>query len=143
MTSSEVAGAVDEGVVRSGCAMSRGADVPVTVVVAELPGPRRMLRAALPRAAGVVAVSRQLADRVEALGVARERIRVIYNGVDGGVFFPRDRAAARRALGRGSEEKIVFYVGNLRRSKGVLDLLEAFAGVAAALPEARLVLAGR
>src|SRR5262249_17066303 len=39
-------------------------------IIAKLPGPQRVLRATLPRAARVVAVSRALADEARALGVA-------------------------------------------------------------------------
>lgn len=107
---------------------------------AKLPGPRRQLAWALPQAARVVAVSQALADEVAALGVDRARIALVRNGVDAELFHPRDRAAARRALGLPLDATIALYVGNLKASKGVLDLLAAFAQVAD--PRARLVLVG-
>ena len=116
-----------------------GSDINVN---ARLPGPRRQLAWALPRAARVVAVSRALADEVAALGVARERIALVLNGVDGELFRPADRAAARAALGLPAAGKIALYVGNLKEAKGVLDLAAAFETLAARRPDAHLVVVG-
>jgi glycosyltransferase involved in cell wall biosynthesis len=94
-------------------------------VIAPLPGPQRNLRLLLPRAARVVAVSRPLAEAAIDLGVPRERVDLVYNGVDRGLFHIRDRAEARRALGLPAAGRLVVYVGRLEPHKGVLDLLEA------------------
>jgi len=110
-------------------------------LIAKLPGPRRMLSWALPRAAKVVAVSRALADEAMELGVPREKIAIVMNGVDAALFHPRDRAAARAELGLPAGP-IALYVGNLKEEKGVLDLAAAWKTVEAALPEATLVIVG-
>ena len=110
-------------------------------LIAKLPGPRRMLQWALPRANKVVAVSRALADEVVQLGVPRENVAIVMNGVDAELFHPRDRTAARTALGLPAGP-IALYVGNLKAEKGVLDLAAAWAKVATALPEATLVVVG-
>jgi glycosyltransferase involved in cell wall biosynthesis len=115
-------------------ALGRLLGVPVVVkahgsdlnVVAKMPGPRAQLRVLLPRAARVVAVSRALADEAVALGVDHGRVRVVGNGVDGDLFFPRDRAACRRELGLSSERRVV-YVGRLQREKGLFELVDAVA----------------
>ena len=95
-------------------------------IIAKLPGPRRLSAWALPRATRIVAVSRALADEVVALGVARERVSIVMNGVDGDLFRPRDRAAARGELGLPAGP-LALYVGNLKEEKGVLDLARAWA----------------
>jgi teichuronic acid biosynthesis glycosyltransferase TuaC len=110
-------------------------------VMAKLPGPRRQTAWALARAAGVVAVSRALADEVAALGVPRDRISIVMNGVDAALFHVRDRAAARRDLGL-PDGPLALYVGNLKPEKGVLELAAAWEQVARALPDARLALVG-
>jgi len=97
-------------------------------VIAKLPGPRRLTQWALPRAARVVAVSRALADEVALLGVPRERVAIVMNGVDAELFHPADRAAARAELGL-PDGPLALYVGNLKPEKGVLDLLRAWASV--------------
>jgi teichuronic acid biosynthesis glycosyltransferase TuaC len=124
-------------------------------IIAKLPGARRMTAWSLPKATRIVAVSRALADEVVALGVRRERVAVVMNGVDPELFKPRDRAAARRELGlsiagtgsaTGSAESIAgpiaVYVGNLKPEKGVLDLGKAWQLVAHQMPDATLLVVG-
>ena len=110
-------------------------------LVGKLPGPRRLLSWALPRAARVVAVSKPLADEVVALGVARERVAIVMNGVDSDLFRPRDRAAARAELGLPAGPLAV-YVGNLKPEKGPIDLANAWATVQRHVPEAKLAIVG-
>jgi teichuronic acid biosynthesis glycosyltransferase TuaC len=110
-------------------------------VIAKLPGPRRLTAWALPRAARVVAVSKPLADEAVALGVARDRVAVVMNGVDGELFRPRDREAARRELGLPAGPLAV-YVGNLKAEKGVVDLARAWEIVRRHVPGATLAMVG-
>lgn len=110
-------------------------------VIAKLPGPRRQTAWALAHAARVVAVSRALGDEVAALGVPRERIALVMNGVDSELFHLRDRAQARRELGL-PDGPMALCVANLKPEKGVLDLARAWAHVARDLPDARLVMVG-
>ncbi len=110
-------------------------------LIAREPGPRRMTSWALPQAARVVAVSRALADEVVAMGVERGRVAIVMNGVDGELFRPRDRAAARAELGLPAGPLAV-YVGNLKPEKGVLDLGTAWSSVVRRVPEATLVVVG-
>jgi glycosyltransferase involved in cell wall biosynthesis len=106
-------------------------------VVAKLPGPRKNLQWALPRARRVVAVSRALGEEVIALGVPRERVAIVQNGVDAAIFHPRERAEARAQLGL-PDGKWVVYVGRLERTKGVIDLLDAISRT----PNLQLALVG-
>jgi glycosyltransferase involved in cell wall biosynthesis len=110
-------------------------------LIAKEPGPRRMTSWALPQAARVVAVSRALADEVVELGVERDRVTIVMNGVDGELFRPRDRAAARDELGL-PPGPLAVYVGNLKPEKGVLDLGTAWASVLRRIPDATLVVVG-
>lgn len=114
-------------------------------VIAKLPGPRRLVSWALPRAARVVAVSKPLADEAVALGVAPDRVRVVMNGVDSDLFKPQDRAWARKALGLSPEQQrapLALYVGNLKPEKGVVDLARAWPSVVRQVPEAQLAIVG-
>jgi glycosyltransferase involved in cell wall biosynthesis len=130
--------------------LARALGVPVVVklhgsdvnVIAQLPGPRRLMQWLLPRANRVVAVSRALADEIAGLGVPRERIALVMNGVDGELFRPRDRAAARAELGLDAAGPLLVYAGNLKASKGVLDLVAAFEQAAARHPTLRLAVVG-
>jgi glycosyltransferase involved in cell wall biosynthesis len=112
-------------------------------VVAAIPSVARSLRRALPRARRVVAVSRPLADVVASFGVPRERIDVVANGVDPELFHPRPREEARARLGHaGDDRRWLLYVGRLEVAKGVLDLVEAFAALAARRDDVRLLVVG-
>ncbi len=111
-------------------------------VVARLPGSRRMLQWALPRATRVVAVSQPLADKAVALGVSPDRVDVVRNGVDPERFRPLDRSEARKALGEPTDVRIVLYVGRIEREKGALDLIYAFARGNHRASRAKLVMVG-
>jgi glycosyltransferase involved in cell wall biosynthesis len=91
----------------------------------QYPGRRRGTTEALRRADRVVAVSRDLAQKAVALGASKDRVRLIYNGVDNTVFFPGDRSAARARLGLAIEKSILLFVGNLMAVKGPDLLVEA------------------
>jgi glycosyltransferase involved in cell wall biosynthesis len=83
-----------------------------------------------------VAVSGFIADFVAATGVARDRITVIYT-----------RPTSRRVeTGKETRQAGGFrfvFVGQISETKGVRVLIEAFRGLVAAHPDARLVIAGR
>ena len=111
-------------------------------VVAKLPGPRRNLELALPRASRIVAVSRPLADEVVGLGVDRARVSIVSNGVDPELFHPRERVVARRTLALPDAGKLIVYVGRIERTKGVVDLVDAFVRLEGRRPELSLALVG-
>jgi teichuronic acid biosynthesis glycosyltransferase TuaC len=96
-------------------------------VVARLPGPRRGLEWALPRAERVVAVSEPLRRAAIELGAMSDHVDVVPNGIDRARFRPQDRAAARHALSLAPAGRVVLYIGNVERHKGSLDLVRAFA----------------
>jgi glycosyltransferase involved in cell wall biosynthesis len=90
----------------------------------------------------VIAVSDHIADQAIDLGVDAERVRVIRSGVDVEQFQPRDRGAARRALGIADETPLVLFVGNLEPRKQVDVLLRAIAEVRRTVPPAEVVVVG-
>jgi glycosyltransferase involved in cell wall biosynthesis len=112
---------------------ARGSDLNL---IAEFRVPRRWMRWAAARADGLIAVSTGLRDRLAALGVPRERVRVLRNGVDLALFRPVDRAAARQALG--VERPTLLAVGNLVALKRHRLMIEALA----LLPQTELVVVG-
>lgn len=74
------------------------------------------------------------ADRAVSFGIARrDRLTVIGNGVDLERFRPddADRRAVRRELGIGHDDVVVLTVSRLVREKGILELADAAAGLAA------------
>lgn len=112
---------------------ARGSDLNL---LAEFRVPRRWIRWAAGKADGLVAVSSGLRDRLTALGVPRDRVGVLRNGVDLALFRPSDRAAARQVLG--FARPTLLAVGNLVALKRHRLMVEALA----LLPEAELVIVG-
>lgn len=103
---------------------------------------RPQIRQALRGAQGVIAVSQALADKAVALGVDPARVHVLYNGVEQNLFAPGSRRGARAKLGLPQDERLLLYVGNLKDTKGCLDLLEALPRVLLTHPDARLLYVG-
>ncbi len=103
---------------------------------------RPQIASALQGARSVVAVSAALASKVRELGIDEQRVHLLYNGVDGSIFSPGDAGAARDSLGLARDVPIVLYVGNLKASKGCVDLLEAFPQVLQRHPRTQLVFVG-
>jgi glycosyltransferase involved in cell wall biosynthesis len=90
-----------------------------------IPGRADKTAEALRSADGIVAVSRDLADRIVQLDVNPERIQVILDGIDRTTFHPGDRSAARTSLGLRPDVRHLLSVGNLVPVKGPDVLLDA------------------
>jgi glycosyltransferase involved in cell wall biosynthesis len=82
-----------------------------------------------------VAVSEGIRRRAIALGIAPDSVETVHIGVDTSLFRPSGAPLRERA-------REVLFVGRLVEKKGTAHLIEAFARVHAALPDARLVIAG-
>lgn len=87
---------------------------------------------ALNSAKQVIAVSSSLYHGVVQLGVRKDRIIVISNGINLDRFFP----------GEEQREETILFVGNITETKGIRYLLEAFPSVLECFPSYRLVLVG-
>ena len=103
---------------------------------------RRQIASALRHARAIFAVSAALAQKAIELGADPARVHVLYNGVDPVRFAPGERSVARRRLQLPLEGKLLLFVGNLKITKGCLDLLESFSQVRASFPDAHLVFVG-
>lgn len=105
---------------------------------------RRLLERIRTRAALAVAVSHEIDEELAGIGIPAERRRVVLNGVDVERFrpgTPDERGALRAELGLGDGPVVVF-VGRLAPEKRVDLLLEVWAKVVAAAPDATLVVIG-
>lgn len=78
--------------------------------------PRRMILWAVDRCSGVTTVCQALKDRLVEVGAPAEKVRVVLNGVDPGLFQPVDREAVRRRLGLTG--RVLLTVGHLTKRKG-------------------------
>jgi glycosyltransferase involved in cell wall biosynthesis len=98
--------------------------------------PRKLILWAARRAAGIIAVSRALKDRLVDLGVGYDKVTVLPNSVDLELFHPIDRPAWRRRLGLTGTT--LLSVGQLIELKGHDIAIRALAD----LPKVHLLIAG-
>jgi glycosyltransferase involved in cell wall biosynthesis len=84
-------------------------------------------REALTRASTIICNSqRTAADVQRCYGVSRDRVRVVYYGIDGGTFGPvprAERAEAQRTLGLDSRRRAALFIGALGDRRKGFDLL--------------------
>jgi glycosyltransferase involved in cell wall biosynthesis len=104
----------------------------------------RQMREAADEAAGLLAVSRALADDMAALGLPREKIAIHYTGLDRDLFRPLDRIECQRRLAEHfgldlpAGAPLLSTIGALIPRKGQELVIRALPPVA----DARLVLVG-
>lgn len=106
------------------------------------PVTRHFVRRTLAESAGVITVSEELRQQALAFGIDPGKVTAILNGCDTSIFFNGDRAEARASLGVPAQEEIVLFVGSMLESKGLPELIAAFAAMAATRPGVRLVMIG-
>ncbi|MBN8713504.1 MAG: glycosyltransferase family 4 protein [Xanthomonadales bacterium] len=109
---------------------------------ARLPGMVSLLRRAVRRADLVTTTSEPLRELVVDTYRARGKVLAMPSTVDKAVFRPLDRQTCRRSLGLPEGARLVGTAGGLHRDKGVDTLYAAWPAIAAAAPDAHLVLAG-
>lgn len=94
-------------------------------------------------ASAYIAISTEIADQLAAEGFYPERIKRLPNGVDMKRFFPAaDKTSLRNQLGLPVRKKVVLYSGRLINRKGFDLVLAAWPEIAAACPDAHLVVVG-
>lgn len=94
----------------------------------------QMLNALVPSLEAVVVCSQFLCDTFAHRSVTlASKTHVVFNGVNMQLFFPKEKARV---------DKTIFFVGRLSAEKGVLQLIEAYARVLHAHPDAKLIIGG-
>ncbi len=86
---------------------------------------RRQLMKVLKNVSAVMTVSNDLQKKVTDI-FPQVKCKTIYDGVDHTLFQPIERAEARKLLGLKKEGKIILFIGNLLKSKGVQELKNGF-----------------
>ncbi len=117
---------------------ARGSDIRVRDAVS-----RRLTRRVVRAADALLTVSEDLGRlAVHDYGARPDRVHVVPNGCDAGIFHPRDRTAARAALDVPDDARLIVYVGRLVAEKGLRELLEAARQLAPVIPRLRIALVG-
>lgn len=86
----------------------------------------KMIKESLSNINGVICVSsKNMQESIELNLAPKEKMVVIPNAVNKRLFYPMDRAEARKKLGIKANDFIVIYVGSFSQRKGILRLDEA------------------
>lgn len=102
----------------------------------KIPARAKQIVNASKRALGILSVSQALADEMQLMGIDKDKIHVIYNGVD------HDKFSVQKASSPNKPKNYILYVGNLKKEKGVVELLKGFAAITKMHPLITLVYAG-
>jgi teichuronic acid biosynthesis glycosyltransferase TuaC len=103
---------------------------------------RPMIRWTLRRANGIIAVSSALRDAMAALGLSKDKIHVIPNGVDTAQFRPIPATEARLLLHLPEGGPLLVSVGSLIEAKGHQLTIRAVALAGEQFPSLRLYIIG-
>ena len=91
----------------------------------------------------IIAVSQAVKEHLVAQGLAAEKIRVVYNGIDLSKFAPPgDKAAAKVAIGLPAQSLVVGVVAHLSAKKGHRWFLDAVAPLLSQFPQLQILLVG-
>jgi glycosyltransferase involved in cell wall biosynthesis len=131
---------------------SRSHDVPITSTGGEVRTVRssggmafhmlreRMLWSSADR---LLVVSRAvMQDVAEYYGVDREKIRVVYNGVDPRIFSPSEGGPLPQELAPLQGKRLILFVGHFGLRKGIFFAIRAMTKVREEFPDAHLVCVG-
>lgn len=103
---------------------------------------RSCMRTAVRKASKVFTVSERLRQFAIGLGAEPAKVVSIANGIEGTVFFPRDRAACRIKHHLDPNRRVILSAGALVERKGHHRVIQAFKDVLAETGSAQLVIAG-
>jgi len=100
----------------------RGSDVNLYL---DLPVLKSLVSFALKQCSGIIAVSESLKDKVQSIGINKEKIEVIANGVDVNSFYNMPTEDIRRKLGVSLNNKTILSIGHLIERKGFHHIIDA------------------
>lgn len=92
----------------------------------EIEARRVQIRRAMNRAGAVVAVSNDLRKKILQMGIAADKVHVLYNGINKSLFYPQDKDMARSLCAIDAARKVILFIGNLKTTKGCNLLLDAY-----------------
>ncbi len=104
---------------------------------------RSLIKFTCKRASTVIFVSEDLAEKAKSLySISSEKLRVIDCGVDTEIFLPQDKIYLREKLSLPLNRKIILFVGNLVKAKGVNFLIESIPDILSSEPNLLAVIVG-
>ncbi len=108
----------------------------------DLPVIGPQIRQALREATRLIAVSQEIADRMESFGANPDHITVIANGVDTKKFCPMPMIEARQNLDLPSDRRLILACGYRLELKGFHLLVDALPKIREQFPDAMVAIVG-
>jgi len=96
---------------------------------ATFPERAKQITAMANHAQGILSVSQDLANKMVYMGINKDKIHVIYNGVNLEKFIPKPAD---------NSSPYIIFIGNLKHDKGVIELLNAFIQIHKQFPDLKL-----
>lgn len=78
------------------------------------------------QASKIIGTAEYFREALVQLGTAPAKMKIIPNGVDTRIFVPAERDKARMELGLPTGVPLYLYLGDLKKAKGAMDVVEAF-----------------
>lgn len=128
-----------------GVIASRLAGVPIISHVRLILGPRAIRNSFLRYADHLIANSNTVAHALESAGISKDRISVVWNGVDSKAFSPNSDHGGRKfrdCLGVPDKGFLIGYIGRIHYTKGIHTLIQAMTEVVKNGPGAMLIIVG-
>jgi glycogen synthase len=95
----------------------------------------------------IITVSYAMKEDLVNHGWPGEKIHVVWNGIDPGVYDPAkvdisEISELRRRYGIGTSDRMILYLGRLTWVKGIMNLVQAVPAIVRENPDAKLVILG-
>ena len=87
---------------------------------------KKMIKWALGESEKVFVVSNSLKNKIIEIGIRKEKVVVVNNGIEINKYFVRDKEDFKKYYKIPKGDKIILYVGRLSKEKGVDVLIKAF-----------------
>jgi glycosyltransferase involved in cell wall biosynthesis len=95
----------------------------------------------------IITVSYSMKEFLESLGYPKEKINVVYNGIDAEKYSLKnvnwELVEKLREKYKIKDEKVIFFIGRLTWVKGVVNLIRAMPEVLKSFPNVKLVILGK
>jgi len=95
----------------------------------------------------IITVSYSMKEFLESLGYPKEKINVVYNGIDAEKYSLKnvnwELVEKLRGRYKIKDEKVIFFIGRLTWVKGVANLIRAMPEVLKSFPNVKLVILGK
>jgi N-acetyl-alpha-D-glucosaminyl L-malate synthase BshA len=103
---------------------------------------RRLIIFTLNSSNKIIAVSADLANKIELMGIDNKKISILRNAVDVNKFKPLKNTELRNNFNISEEDILILFIGHLEAFKGIYELIDAFCKVKGKINNLKLMIIG-